>query len=110
MFARFLDMTVKPGKRPEIIKALKEKVLPIFKRYPGFVDVIPLEVETLGDEPTKFYAISVWHEKRDAEKYEREAFAQVKGIYEPFLTMPILVRQCEVDETIFKMKVMSVAA
>ena len=99
-------MTVKPEKKTELIKKMKEEVLPILRKYSGFVDVIPLEVET---EPTRFYAISLWHEKLDAEKYEKENFARVKTMYEPYLTMPIVVRLCKVDESIFK-KVITVAA
>lgn len=99
-------MTVKPEKKTELIKKMKEEVLPILRKYSGFVDVIPLEVET---EPTRFYAISLWHEKLDAQKYEKENFARVKTMYEPYLTMPIVVRLCKVDESIFK-KVITVAA
>jgi hypothetical protein len=105
MFARLLEMTVKPEMKPELIRKMREEALPILKKY-NVVDVIPLEVET---EPTKFYAISLWHRKSDAEKYERENFTKVKTIYEPCLTMPIVVRPCKVDETIFK-KVTAVAA
>ena len=50
MFARFLDMTVKPEMKPELIRKMREEALPILKKYNGFIDVIPLEVET---EPTK---------------------------------------------------------
>ena len=106
MFARFLEMTVKPDKKRELIKKMKEEVLPILRKYSGFVDIIPLEVET---ESTKFYAISLWHEKLDADNYEKENFPKVKTIYEPFLTMPIVVRLCHVDDSIFK-KVIAVAA
>ena len=106
MFARFLEMTVKPEKKPELIRKMREEALPILKKYEGFVDVIPLEVET---ESTVFYAISLWHEKSNAEKYEKENFAKVKAIYEPFLTKPIVVKPCKVDETIFR-KVTAVAA
>ena len=106
MFARFLEMTVKPEKKPELLRKMREEVLPILKKYNSFLDVIPLEVET---EPTKFYAISLWHEKLDAEKYEKENFHKVQAIYEPFLTTPIVVKHCKVDETIFK-KAITVAA
>jgi hypothetical protein len=99
-------MTVKPEKKPELIRKMREEVLPIFMKYNGFVDVIPLEVET---EPTMFYAISLWREKLDAEKYEKENFSKVKMIYEPCLMKPIVVKPCKVDETIFK-KAAAVAA
>jgi len=106
MFARFLEMTVRPEKKFELIRKMKEEIHPILKKYNGFFDLIPLEVET---EPTKFYAISLWHEKLDAEKYEKENFPKVKTILEPFLTMPVVVRLCKVDETVTK-KFRAVAA
>ena len=106
MFARFLEMTVKPEKKPEFFRKMREEVIPILKKYDGFLDVIPLEVET---EPTKFYTFSLWHEKVDAEKYEKENFVRVKAIFEPFLMAPIIVKYCKVDETIFK-KMVEVAA
>ena len=106
MFARFLEMRVRPEKKPELINKLKLGVLPILKKYRGFFDLITLEVET---DPTRFYAISLWHEKVDAEKYERENFVKVKTIYEPFLTMPLVVRLCTVDDSI-PTKVIGVAA
>ena len=88
MFARFLEMTVKPNKKTELMKKVKEEILPILKTYNGFFVLIPLDVET---EPTKFYAISLWQAKLDAEKYEKENFPKVKTIVEPFLTMPVVV-------------------
>ena len=106
MFARFLEMTVKPEKKSELVKKLKEEVFPIVKKYNGFADVVHLEVES---EPTKVFSISFWHDKTDAEKYEKENFARVKAIYEPFLTMPIVVRLCSVDETISR-KMIAIAA
>lgn len=106
MFARLLELTVKPEKKRELFKEVGEEVLPILKKYSGFVNVINMEVET---EPEKVYLLSVWRDKLDAEKYDKESFAKVKAMYEPFLTMPIVVRLCKVDETTFK-PVASVAA
>jgi quinol monooxygenase YgiN len=54
----------------------------------GFFTLLPLEVET---EPTKFYSISLWHDRTDMEKYTKEHFPKVKAIVEPFLTAPIIV-------------------
>ncbi len=71
MFARFLEMTIKPEKRTELIKKTKDEILPILKKHTSFIDLIPLELET---DPTKLYSISLWREKRDAEKFEREDF------------------------------------
>jgi hypothetical protein len=59
---------------------MKEEIFPILKTYKGFFDLIPLEVET---EPTNLYAISLWHEKWDAEKYEKEQFPNSKQSWSP---------------------------
>ena len=99
MFARFLEFTVKPDKKPEFVKKMKEEIFPILKKYHGFFDLVPLEVET---EFTKFYAISFWHEREDMEKYTKEHFPKVKAMVEPYLTAPIIVKHCTVDETIPK--------
>ncbi len=106
MFARLLEMTTKPQKSTELIRVMKEEALPILKKYNGFFDIIQMEVEA---EPNKIVAISLWRDKTDLEKYERENFAKVKAMYEPFLAMPILVRLCKVNETISK-KAIAVAA
>jgi len=89
MFIRFLEFTVKPGKRVEMVTKIKEEILPILKNYNGFFDLLPWEVET---EPTKLFAVSLWYEKKYAEKYEKEYFAKVKQIMEPFLTAPVIVK------------------
>ena len=106
MFARLLELAVKPDKKHELLNKVKDEVLPILKEHVGFIDVIPMEVEI---EPAKVYLVSLWHEKVDAEKYDEHDFARVEAIYKPFLTMPIVVKLCKVDETIFK-KVITVAA
>ena len=107
MFARFLELTIKPEKKSELIKTMKNDVLPVLKKCNGFFDLIPLEVET---EPTKFYVISLWHEKRDAEAFHTEQFPKVKPMYEQFLTAPVIVKLCHVDETATTKKFIAAAA
>jgi quinol monooxygenase YgiN len=97
MFIRFLEFTVKPGKKVELLKKIKEEILPVLKKYNGFFDLLPWEVET---EPTKYFAVSLWYEKKDAEKYEKEYFAKVKQIVEPFLTAPVIVKFGPVETAI----------
>ena len=107
MFARFLEMTIKPDKRSEFTKNIKDEIVPILKNYKGFFDVIHLEVET---EPTKFYVISLWHDRMDMEKYTKENFTKVKTILEPFLTAPLVVKPCTIDETMSVKKFTALAA
>jgi heme-degrading monooxygenase HmoA len=107
MFARFLELIVKPEAKPELIKALKNDILPIVSQCDGFVEMIPLDVEA---EPTRFYVMSLWHEKRDAEQYRKDLFPKVQAIYEPFLTAPIVTRFCHVDEKVTTRKFLRAAA
>ncbi len=106
MFARFLKMTIEPEKKPELLRTLKEEVLPILNKYPGFFELIPLEVET---DHTKFYAISLWHDKADMEKYAKEHFPRAKAMIERYLAAPLIVRPCAVDETVARKLALAVA-
>ena len=45
MFARFFEITAKPGKKQEFFKTLKEEILPILNKY-EIIDLIPLEPKT----------------------------------------------------------------
>jgi heme-degrading monooxygenase HmoA len=102
MFARLLEMTVKPEKKSEFLDKVREEITPILSQYRGFISIFQLEVEA---DSTKMYAITFWNEKQDAEKYEKENFAKVAAIYEPLLAKPALVRRCKVSETIYKKNV-----
>ena len=106
MFARFIELNIKPEKKTEFVKTLKEQIVPVLKKNAGFFDLIPLQVEIA---PTKFFAISVWKSKTDAEKYEKEFYPTVKQILEPFLTAAPVVTFCTVEETV-REKVATVAA
>ncbi len=97
MFARFLEMNVKSDQKPELIKKMREEILPILKTYKTFLDVIPLDVE---GEPAKFYVLSLWHDKTEMERYTKEQFPRVKALVDPFLTTPITIKNCMVDETV----------
>lgn len=107
MLARFLEMTIKPDSKLELINAIRDEVIPVFKTYKGFVDVIHLEVET---DPTKLYAITLWHEEIEREKYTKQDFPKIEALLGPFLTAPLIVRHCTVNEAISMKFVTSVAA
>jgi hypothetical protein len=42
MFSRVVAVTTKPGKVGELSKTIHDKILPILKNQPGFVDVVLL--------------------------------------------------------------------
>jgi hypothetical protein len=106
MFARMLELTLKPEKKFELTRKMNDEILPLLRKYAGFVDVLAFEVE---NEPTKFFTISLWTNKIDIEKYERDVYPKVKAILDPYLVTLPMVRFCKVDPTITQ-KVLAVAA
>ena len=97
MFARTLELHVKFEKKPEFLKKVHDEILPIIKKQVGFVDIIALDSEM---EPTKPFFVTLWHEKKDAERYERDTFPKVKQIIDPFLTAMPVVKFYTVETTI----------
>ena len=86
MFARFVEFVPKFEKKEEFIKAVRNEVLPILKKQPGFLELLPFLPETSTE---KTITVTLWAEKRDAERYEREAYPKVAEIVKPYLTTPI---------------------
>jgi len=86
---------------------LREEIRPMLERYDGFFDEIALDFDT---HPRKFYAISLWRDERDAERYQKECFPKIYDMLEPFLVAPISVKHGTIDETISKKLVTAVAA
>lgn len=105
MFTRFLEMTIKPEKKTEFLKKIKNEIIPILKSHKGFFDVIHLEAE-----PAKFYAISLWQDKMEMEKYAKESFPEVNAILEPLLAAPVVVKTCTMDEALTARRFMAAAA
>ena len=99
MFARFLELDIRPEKKDEFLKTLKKEILPALRTYNGFFDVVPMEIE---DEPTKFYAISLWLDRAEAEKYQKELYPRIYDRLKPFIAAPIILRYGNVDESIPK--------
>ena len=94
MFTRMLQIRTKPGKGLEYSNIIHDKVLPILKRQPGFVDEITLVSTTNSD---RGIALSFWASEADAERYHREQFAAVSEIMRPLLETPAKVETFTVD-------------
>ncbi len=107
MFARIFEMTLKPEKKPELLKTIKDQVLPTVKKFEGFIDAIYMEVET---EPHSLIAITLWREKHHEQMFATDGAPKVKTMLEPFLSKPPLLKVCKVDETLSTRKVIGVAA
>jgi heme-degrading monooxygenase HmoA len=107
MFARILEFTPKMEKKDEFVKVVKAEILPILKKQPGFLEILPLFPETKNE---KVITISLWAEKRDLEKYERDAYPKVEEILKPFLLTPITVKPYMVETVLCEHFVNALAA
>ena len=107
MFARVCELHIKTEKKTELLRMMKDDILPLFEQYEGFFDLIPLELDT---HPRKFFTISLWHDEKDARTYAQESFPKIYNMLEPYLAAPITVKHGTIDETITKKLVSTVAA
>lgn len=107
MFARVLEFTPVLDKRNEFVKTIKNEVLPILKKQSGFLEMLPLFPETTNE---KAIIISLWMDRKDAERYERDTFTKVEQIVKPYLNTQIVVRHLEVETTLCRHFVEALAA
>jgi heme-degrading monooxygenase HmoA len=97
MFARILEFIPKVEKKEELFKVIRSEVLPILKKQPGFLEILPF----LPESPTeKTITVTLWAEKRDAERYEREVYPKVAEIVKPYLTTAISFKYYVVETSV----------
>jgi hypothetical protein len=107
MYARIVEFVPRAEKKDEFINVMKKEVLPILKKQVGFLDILPLFPEMKNE---KAVHITLWMEKRDAERYEKEVFPRVEDILRPFLNTPITWRLYQVETTLCEHFVNALAA
>ncbi len=107
MFARVVEFVPKYEKKDELTKTIKNEVLPILKKQAGFLEILPLFPE-MKDEKAVY--VTLWAEKRDAERYHKDVFPRVEEIVKPFLTTPITWKLYNVDTTLCEHFVNALAA
>jgi len=108
MFARILNFEVKMEKKEEFVKVMKNQVLPILKKQNGFLEILPFFPEKMKEE--KWFNISLWATKQDAERYEREWYPKVFDIVKPFLSTPVVANYYNVETTLCEHFVETLAA
>jgi quinol monooxygenase YgiN len=100
MFARVIEYSPKLEKRDELIKMIREEVLPIAKKQPGFIDWLPLIPENVND---KFITVGLWTAKADSERFVKsDQFVRLQEMLKPFLTTPTAyaMREYTVETTL----------
>ncbi len=94
MFTRVVECRTKTGKARDFSNTLNEKILPMLRKQPGFVDEITL-IST--DDPERILALSFWQSAQDAERYNHEQFHHIVEILSPTMETPPTVHTYEVD-------------
>jgi heme-degrading monooxygenase HmoA len=94
MFTRVVEVQTKPGKARELSTTLNDKVLPILKKQPGFVDEITLVSNT---DPDRILALSFWNSELDAQRYHNEQFTKINDLVKPVVETGPTVETFEVD-------------
>ncbi len=96
MYTRVVELTSKSGKARELCNTIDDKVLPILKRQTGFVDETVIVSDT---EPNRILALSYWHSREDAQRYEREQFDTVQKTVQNLLETAPVVRTFDVHSS-----------
>ena len=94
MFTRFVECHVKPDKKDDFNNKLRNDVLAILQKQPGFVDLFGLVSES---DPDRVIPVSFWNSKQDAERYHREQFSRIAEMLKPVLKREPMVDTFNVD-------------
>jgi heme-degrading monooxygenase HmoA len=97
MFARIVEFIPKVEKKEELIKVVRNEVLPILKKQPGFLEILPF----LPESPTETaVTVTLWAEKRDAERYEQNVYPKVAEIVKPYVATPITFKHYVLETSV----------
>lgn len=98
MFARILDFEVKPEKKDEFVKMVKNQIVPILKKQTGFLEILPFFPEKIKED--KVVTVSLWNTKSDADRYEREFYPKALEILKPCITTPVNVNHYKLETAV----------
>ncbi|HWR34844.1 MAG TPA: antibiotic biosynthesis monooxygenase [Clostridia bacterium] len=73
MFARIVEMSIRPDKINDFRTFATKDILPVLKKQNGFVDAMAL----IGDDSTHILSLTFWKTKADIERYERDDYANL---------------------------------
>jgi heme-degrading monooxygenase HmoA len=94
MYTRVVEITSKSGKARELCNSIDEKVLPILKKQPGFVDETVLASDT---ESNQVLGLSFWSSKEDAERYHQEQYPKIQEMLKPLIEDEPVIRTFDVQ-------------
>ncbi len=97
MYARIVEFVPKPEKKEEIVNVVRKEVLPLLKRQQGFLEFLPFMPESKTDN---IIGVTLWAEKHEADRYEREVYPKVEAILKPYLAAPISFKHYNVETSL----------
>lgn len=97
MFARILEFVPLVEKKDEFVRTVKKEVLPILKKQDGFLEILPLVPES---QTEKMLAVTLWTDKRQLERNEKEWSPRVEQILKPYMTTPSVRKLYTLDTTV----------
>ncbi len=94
MYTRLVEIRTKTGKARDFSSTLNDRVLPILKKQPGFMDEITL---VSRNDPDRILALSFWDTQDHAERYNHEQYPTVREMITPLLATEPRVETFDVD-------------
>ncbi len=94
MFTRVVEIRAKTGKTKDLSTTMHEKVLPMLRRQPGFIDEITL-ISTA--DPDRVLALSFWQSEADANRYNAETYPSITDMVGSVLETTPTVETFNVD-------------
>ncbi len=94
MFSLVVEARIKAGRTKEFSTTFNEKVLPLLKKQPGFLEEITLFSTT---EPERVLALSFWQTEADARRYNTDQYPTVSDTLSPVLETIPKIETFEVD-------------
>jgi len=70
MFARSVSIRLKPNSVAEFTKLIENEALSLLRKQKGFQD----EITLVAPNGAEAVAISLWHQKENADTYSRDAY------------------------------------
>jgi len=86
MFAHAVEYIPKVQKKDELMKTVRQEVLPILRKQPGFLELLPLIPENEND---RYLSVALWTDIGQAEKFVKsDAFTKIEQKLKVFLDTP----------------------
>jgi heme-degrading monooxygenase HmoA len=105
MFARLVNLQVKPNFVNEFPVVFEKEILPLLRKQKGFLDELVLATP----EKKEVVAISLWETKEFAETYNRELYPQIEKIVNKFVEGIPMVKKFEAEYSTFHKIALGVA-